>query len=559
MEAWSQRAPDLTIADLLDVDEICRGDPEVVTGGDQVGRAVRWVHIADSENVAQFLEGGELVLSTGLSYRSSPESTANFLDQLESASAAGAVIELIHDDGRPDDEAIENVRAATRGREIPIVILHRRIKFVRVTELAHQELLGRQLARVERARTVHEVFTQLSLESAGAQDIVDRTAELLGSPVMLEDVGHRLLAHAGDTPSSRTALREITGSDHLGEGDEHAHRHAHGQGHEHAHGHGQRWLQTPVGLRDRRWGRLLAPGRLESDEEAAQVIERAAQTLTLARMAERDEQDLLIQAQGGLVREIIESADVDEEQVRTRAADLGFAPRGRMLPVVVRVDRSPSTDPTSLQLRERSLHRAFVTTATAHRCSTLSAGLQSGSFGAVVALPPGADDDAVLKGLIGELPIRDTTVGVGRTSKSIVDAANGLESTNQVAEIASTLELRQRQYYRFSDVRLRGLLSSLRDDPSVRAFAEAELAPLLEAESPGGGSGSGSGEEMLTLLEQFLTHGGNKSALARSGFLSRPALYARLDRLQARLGVSLEDAESRTALHVAVLWLRTNR
>ncbi|MDN5909990.1 MAG: PucR family transcriptional regulator ligand-binding domain-containing protein [Brevibacterium sp.] len=537
MDVLSQRTPDLTIANLLDVDEIRRGEPEVVSGADHVGRAVRWVHIADSENVAQFLEGGELVLSTGLSYRSSPESTAKFLDQLESASASGAVIELIHHDGRPDDEAIENARAAARDRQIPIVVLRRRIKFVRVTELAHQELLNRQLARVEHARTVHEVFTQLSLESAGAQHIVDRTAALLGTPVLLEDVGHRLLAHAGGPPTPHSAQRESAGTGHLGEGS------GNGQAH------GQRWLQTPVGLRDRRWGRLLAPGRLRSDEEAAQVIERAAQTLTLARMAERDEQDLLVQAQGGLVREIIESMDLDEKQARVRAAALGFTPRDRMIPVVVRIDRGPSTDPTTLQLRERSLHRDFVSAATAHRCPTLSAELQSGSFGIVVALPKGADDDGVLERLIAELPLHDATVGVGRTSDSIVGAATGLESATQVADIASTLELRQRQYYRFSDVRLRGLLSSLHDDPSVRAFAEAELAPLLGTDD----------EEMLVLLEQFLTHGGNKSALARNGFLSRPALYARLDRLQRRLGVSLDDAESRTALHVAILWLRTNR
>ena len=91
MEAWSQPAPDLTFASLLDVEEIRLGEPELVSGGDQVGRVVRWVHIADSENVAQFLEGGELVLSTGMSYRSSLESTATFFDQLESASAGGAV------------------------------------------------------------------------------------------------------------------------------------------------------------------------------------------------------------------------------------------------------------------------------------------------------------------------------------------------------------------------------------------------------------------------------------------------------------------------------------
>ncbi|MDN5658730.1 PucR family transcriptional regulator [Brevibacterium sandarakinum] len=532
MDVLSRRAPELTIANLLDVDEIRRGEPEVVSGADHVGRPVRWVHIADSENVAQFLEGSELVLSTGLSYRSSPESTAKFLDQLESASASGAVIELIHHDGRPDVEAIENVRAAARDREIPIVVLRRRIKFVRVTELAHQELLNRQLARVEHARTVHEVFTQLSLESAGAQHIVDRTAELLGTPVLLEDVGHRLLAHAGGPPAPHRTQRESAGTGHLGEGS----------------GHRQRWLQTPVGLRDRRWGRLLAPGRLRSDEEAAQVVERAAQTLTLARMAERDEQDLLVQAQGGLVREIAEASDLGEKQVRERAADLGFTPRDRMIPVVVRIDRDPGADPTTLQLRERSLHRDFVSAASAHRCSTLSAGLQSGSFGVVLALPTGADDE-VLEQIIADVPTRSATVGAGRPSDSIIGAVTGLESATQVAEIASTLELRQRRYYRFSDVRLRGLLSSLHDDPGVRAFAEAELAPLLETDD----------EEMLVLLEQFLTHGGNKSALARTGFLSRPALYARLDRLQRRLGVSLEDAESRTALHVAILWLRTNR
>ncbi|GAA1862979.1 PucR family transcriptional regulator [Brevibacterium marinum] len=530
MKDLPRRAPELTIARLLEVDEIRRGGPEVVSGAEHLERAVRWVHIADSENVAQFLEGGELVLSTGLSFRASPESTAMFFDQLESASASGAVIELIDADGLADEAAIENVRAAANGRGIPIVILRHRIKFVRVTELAHQELLNRQLARVERARTVHEVFTQLSLESAGAQDIVEATSELLGTPVALEDVGHRLLAHAGDIDPTQGGRSR---RDHLGEEDPQ----------------GNRWLQVPVGLRDRRWGRLVAPGHRGSDEEAGQVIERAAQALTLARMAERDEQDLIIQAQGRLIREIMESTETDEERVRARAADLGFTPRAGMIPVVVRVDRGPSTDPTTLQLRERSLHRDFVSVAAAHRCTTLSAGLQSGSFAIVVAPPKGADDEAILGQLIMELSARDATVGAGRASESIVDAATRLESATQVAEIASALELRRRRFYRFADVRLPGLLSSLRGEPSVRAFAEAELAPLLESDD----------EEMLVLLEQFLTHGGNKSALARSSFLSRPALYARLDRLQHRLGVSLEDAESRTALHVALLWLRTNR
>ncbi len=525
---------ELTIEHLLTFDEIRRGEPELVSGHEALNRTVRWVHIADSEQVGQFLEGGECVLSTGLSFRSSAGAATAFLDQLESVSAAGAVIELIDTEGRPDDDAIAILRAAATGRRLPIILLSRRIKFVRVTELAHQELLNRQLARMERVRRAHETFTQLSLERAGAGDIVERTAELLGSPVVLEDVGHRILTHAGGGRDTTRILQNwaVPGG-RLGEGETT----------------GQRWLQTPVGLRERRWGRLVAPGQTVEDEEAAQIIERAAQALTLARMAERDEQDLLFQAQGGLLREISDSTELDEDSARARARALGFSPHDRMVAAVVRIDRSSATDPTSLQLQERSLLQQFVEMAGRQRCTTLATGLQSGSFGVVLALPRGADEDAVLERVLTGLPHRETTIGVARSSTSLLTAAMRLESAAQVAEIASTLDLRQRLYYRFSDVRLRGLLTSLADNQALSAFAEAELGPLLDAED----------EEMLDFLEHFLAHGGNKSAVARSGYLSRPALYARLAKLQKLLGVSLDDAESRTALHVAILWLRLNR
>ncbi|MDN5731803.1 MAG: LysR family transcriptional regulator, partial [Yaniella sp.] len=47
--------------------------------------------------------------------------------------------------------------------------------------------------------------------------------------------------------------------------------------------------------------------------------------------------------------------------------------------------------------------------------------------------------------------------------------------------------------------------------------------------------------------------------LARSLHLSRPALYARVTRLERQLGYSLEDdAEQRTATHLALMAYRVN-
>jgi purine catabolism regulator len=80
----------------------------------------------------------------------------------------------------------------------------------------------------------------------------------------------------------------------------------------------------------------------------------------------------------------------------------------------------------------------------------------------------------------------------------------------------------------------------------VQAFAETELRGLLDHRAK-------HGDELFTLLRRFLELGGNKAELAKTLALSRPTLYARLDTLSRLLGVDVNDAESRTSLHTALM------
>ncbi|SHT92872.1 Putative regulatory protein [Mycobacteroides abscessus subsp. abscessus] len=57
------------------------------------------------------------------------------------------------------------------------------------------------------------------------------------------------------------------------------------------------------------------------------------------------------------------------------------------------------------------------------------------------------------------------------------------------------------------------------------------------------------------MLREFLNTGGNKTELAKRLHLSRPTLYTKLAIVQRLLGVDLDDAESRTSLHTAMLVL----
>ncbi|WP_432789863.1 PucR family transcriptional regulator [Brevibacterium sp. K11IcPPYGO002] len=571
----------LSIAGLLEFEEISVADPQVLAGDARLDRAIRWVHIADSEHVERFLEGGELVLTTAMAFRHRPEAMSEFLDQLERAAAAGTIIELVDEDSAFDEAAGTIVREAASARELPVVVLPHRVKFVKITEFAHRRLLAQQISQLEHAREIHETYTQLSLYRAGAQTIVERTAELLGTPVILEDVVHRVLAHAGR--GSATLAQKwvglVTGTS-TEPGVEAA----------------ADWRQTPVGMRARRWGRLVVPRPAESTAALDQIIERAGEALTLTRMADRDEQDLLLQAQSGLIREISDSDGLDDRAALERARSLGFSPTpgAEFLPVVVRLDRDSDTDPTRVQLQERGLTQEVVAAATRVGSACLVTSLQSGVFGFVLAAAGtragsggrrsgrpggtetsgrsetsgGSEAEQLLAGLLHEVEeyASSWVVGVGRGSASLCGAVAGLDSASQVAEVAATLDVRERSFYRSSDVRLRGLLSLFADDSRMRAFAEGELGPLL-GDAPGrtpSATASGSDanrrshadEGLLDFLELHLAHGGNISAMARAGYLSRPALYARMTKLQNRLGVSLDDAESRTALHVALLWWR---
>ncbi len=53
----------LTVAEILRLDVVQRGRPEVVAGAENLDRPVRWVHISEQPDVAEYLMGGELLLS----------------------------------------------------------------------------------------------------------------------------------------------------------------------------------------------------------------------------------------------------------------------------------------------------------------------------------------------------------------------------------------------------------------------------------------------------------------------------------------------------------------
>ena len=58
--------PALSVRQVLALERVLAGEPEVVAGAGQLDRSVRWVHVAEAADVGVMLSGGEMVLTTGV-------------------------------------------------------------------------------------------------------------------------------------------------------------------------------------------------------------------------------------------------------------------------------------------------------------------------------------------------------------------------------------------------------------------------------------------------------------------------------------------------------------
>jgi PucR family transcriptional regulator, purine catabolism regulatory protein len=534
-----------TVAEVLALDPVRRGAPSVVAAADGLDAPVRWVHVIELAEAAHLLRGGELVLSTGIALPADPAGLTRYVADLASVGVSALAVELGSRYARSLPAAL--VSAAAQHR-LPLVVLQRETQFIEITEAVHARIIDAQLEELRASERLHQVFTDLAVSGAPAGEVVRQAAVLSGCPVILENLTHQVLAC--ETAGQDTA-RLLAGFAARSRAVTPAGR----TGYDPASG----WLVTAVGARGEDWGRLIMARGTAPEPRDVALVERAATTLALGRLLDHQQESLERQAHRTILGAFIGHGYADHADGEARARALGVPVAGRLLlPLVIRLARGPGPAAATvgaggaagLAAHARGLQVADAAAAACRSCRVpaLVGLLDDTRVGALLVLPPRSGPDAVLGRLAGQLRKRlggADVIGAGSVVDSVADVQRSFVEADQVAEVAARGGAGL-PFYRLPDLRLRGLLHLLRDDPRVQAFAERELGPLLRRDDAAGG-------RLLAALTAYLEAGGNKAAAAKRAHLARPTLYERLRQIEDVLGVSLDSAQSRTSLHVAVL------
>ncbi len=531
-----------TLSEVLDLPALRRGDPQVRAAAVHLDRRVRWVHVSEVSDIASLLEGGELILTTGIALPEAPGALARYVEELSSVGVSALAVEL----GRRYRDAlpVELVAAAQRSG-LPLIELRRVTPFVAVTQAVHTLILNARMQELIASDEAHQAFTELTLAGQGPEQVVQLVAAMADRPVIYENLVHQVLAYSPADPEPAGLLAgwerlsraaQVAGTVNEGDG----------------------WFAVSVTAPGGGgWGRLVMLCDRAPTPRQRMLLERGATALVINRLTDRDIDSLERQSHRTLLTALALSAELPPE-TSGRARALGVPlERRRLTGVVVRPTGEPC-GPGGIPALLRDIASQAVATLQGLRVPALVGPLDDDRVAVLLSQEGKADADTVLARLSERLHAVSgrrsegrLVVGAGSTVVGIDRAQGTLREAMQVADTALGLPP-QRAYFRPPDLRLRGLVYSLRGEPAVRDYVEHELGRLIAHDA-------GHGTLLYNFLAAYCRCGGNKTAAAGALFISRAALYDRIGKVEQVLGVDLADPEVVVGLHFAVLARETLR
>ncbi len=549
----------LSLREILELEPLRRARPQVLAGRDHLDEFVRWVHVTELPDIAYLLRGGELLLTTGMAIAGSSHVQEKYIADLATAGVAGVVVEL----GRNFRELPDAMVRAAESAGLPLVALEREARFVEVTEAVHREIINRQYELLRRAEQVSRELTELILSGAELGRIVGRLAEIFGDHVVLEDDAHQVVEIAG--------VSEGLG-DVLAGWDEHA-RSGHDEierGAVHRCDGAPRCLWVTLWLRHQPWGRLhVLETRSRLDDIIELLVDRAGAALSLTLLAEKDAAHLADRARSALVSEAVSGRSGTATDFLRRARSLGADLAGGRLVLLAVETTWPTPTPTppgaaagrvagraaaSEEARRLSVRAAVAAdirqAATERACGAL-VGLVGDYILAVLAVPGGRSFPGVLEEVVEQAAVRATLrnepveITAGTSSETSADSLPAAVDEAVAALGVGRRSSDGRRIHHFAELGTYQLLVALAQGPELAQFVDSELRAVLDHDAR-------ARTRLLPTLTAYLEHAGRKADTIRALGVQRRTLYARLERLEAILGRSLELQDTRTRLTLAL-------
>jgi purine catabolism regulator len=477
-------------------------DLEIVVGGD-LERVIRWVHTTELADPTRYLQGGEVILTTGV-WRDAGTTSTGFVAPLERSDIAALGYGIPQPDAVLPPDLVEACEAA----HLPLFTVPFEVPFIAVSRAFVDRVYGQR----EEALRARVVRNDRLVHAAGHGEGLDGILDVLDGrlrPWMLGRGRHVIAgsASAGDVAcvcADRAGLAQPQPVAANG------------------------WMAFPIVAVGRTEAHLVVSAGesgLGDDDRAAVDQALPFLGLELARL------QVLRENERRLAAELIDLIMAGQAQARATAARLATFGLDASAPLAAVVCECEDGD-VGLDRLESALADAEVASVTAVKTRELVA---------VVGWP--GDEDG-LAGLAARLHERmEEPVGVGGIA---VDSSGLRTAVVEARHACRFARLRRDAGWATHDqVGSHSLLLALQDEEVLAAFRRALLRPLEEHDAR-------RRSRLVETLDRFLSSGCRWQETATALHVHVNTLRHRLDRVEQLTGRDLGSMEDRVDLYIAL-------
>jgi sugar diacid utilization regulator len=149
--------------------------------------------------------------------------------------------------------------------------------------------------------------------------------------------------------------------------------------------------------------------------------------------------------------------------------------------------------------------------------------------------------------VIRQMPGVKLTVGVSSSYADVLDIRRCYREAKEAANVGRRV-WGGNDVYHYADLGICQLLTQFQDAAQLHAFVDRSLGKLIQQDAA-------KGTQLVETLEEILSASNLKEAAERS-FVHHKTILARKNRIEAVLGVSIDDVETRLTLSTAMKILR---
>lgn len=483
----------LTLREFLAHPTVRRADPLYLGQEPDQDRPVTWVHSSEIYEIAPLLDGGEVLLTTGLGLAGADAGTRrHWVRDL----AARGVVAVALEPGRSLPELPPEMADEAQRAGLPLVVLRSVVPFAEICREVNSDLLTADLARLRRGDELTTRLHEYAADGAGLAELVTRAAQDTGEPIEVRTLSGQVVASCvpGEAGAGEAVGGEAVGGGAVGGG-----------------GVGEGAARAVVRTAGAPWGHVLVGARagVGSSFLAQRVAAVVGLVVERAALAEPGANDPGVT----LLTDLLDRPRfTTSTQLLTRGALAGFcpAPGQRVLGLAgacgdprrsaVLLGRAPGLGPHLLAaVRGQVLGLVAVDADEAD---------PAGRVAAVLAQAATEQSVAVVVG-----PPR----GLEQCADSLLRAREGLD--------LGSGKLGARTW---RDSTVAHVLARL-PGTDVQALVEDALEPLRRWDHE-------HGSVLVPTLDEWLEHGLNTAATARHLGIRRQTMHQRLDRITGLLG-----------------------